>query len=90
MMPWLVYLIVIVVVMEIGICWIYNYLRKKQPEYTIWVVLSSMAVKVVIAAIMMLTVHFLTEVPLTEFSMWMLGCMFVGLVAETIYFLKKK
>ena len=90
MMPWQLYLIVAVAAMECAICWTYNYMQKQWPQYSLWVVMGSWLVKLLVVVIAVLAVHFLTDLPLKEFALWMLGCIMVGLVFETFFFLKKK
>lgn len=90
-MSWIVYLILATIVIEIPIIWIYFWTRNNASEQTPWVILGTKVVKLLIAVIAIVAVHFLADnIPLRDFCFGVVAAYFVSMVIETVLFLKKK
>lgn len=90
-MTWVIYLILAVIVIELLVIWFYFWTKKNLPEYSPWVILGSKVVKLLIAVIAIVAVNYLSEsIPLKDFCIGVIAAYLVGMIFETIFFLKKK
>ncbi|MCQ2508792.1 MAG: hypothetical protein MJ097_08410 [Dorea sp.] len=61
------------------------------PEQSIWVIMGSKVVKLLLAVIAILTVYiFIDDIEIKHFSFGVITAYLISLVFETIFFLKKK
>lgn len=90
-MTWIIYLIIATLAIEAIIIWFYYWTKDNLPEQSPWVILGSKVFKLLVAAIAIVSVHFLSEdIPLKEFCYAIIGAYFATLIIETVFFLKKK
>lgn len=90
MTSWQIIMIAAFVLLEAGIIWFHRWMTQNVPEQALWVVLGVKALKLVLVAAAIAAVNFLTEIPLKKFCIWLIGCYVLSIVAESIFFLKKK
>ncbi len=90
-MTWITYLILVTIAIEALIIWFYFWTQKNTPEYSPWVVMGAKVIKLLIAVIAIVAVHFLFEnIELKDFCMGIITAYLVSMIIETILFLKKK
>ena len=90
MMPWQVILILTLLVIEVLIVWAHRWTTQNTPEYSLWVVLGAKVLKLLLSVGAILMVHFLTEIPIVTFCLWLLAAYILSIVVESIFFIKKK
>lgn len=90
-MNWIVILVIATIIIEIAIIWFYQWMQKNMPTQTLWVVMGSKVLKLILAIVAILAVKvFGKEIGIVQFSIGVIICYLVSLVFETIFFLKKK
>lgn len=90
-MNWIVILVIATIIVEIAIIWFYQWMQKNMPTQTLWVVMGSKVLKLILAIVAILAVKvFGKEIGIVQFSIGVIICYLVSLVFETIFFLKKK
>ena len=89
-MMWLQILIAGFVFYEAVIINVVRELQKVNPAVTVWVILGSKVLKLLLTALTILLVARLTEIPIRQFALTTVGIYFVSLIVESIFFLKKK
>lgn len=90
-MNWIIILIIATVLVEASIIWFYQWMKKNMPEQSIWVIMGSKVVKLLLAVIAILTVYiFIDDIEIKHFSFGVITAYLISLVFETIFFLKKK
>ncbi len=90
-MTWILYLILVTVAVEALIIWFYFWTKSNFPEYGPWVIMGAKVVKLFLAVIAIVAVHFLVEdIELKDFCFGVITAYVVAMIIETILFLKKK
>ena len=87
---WQIVLIVSTLLIETGVIMTYNWTRRNQPEYAIWVVLGAKVLRFVLTAAAIISVVTLTDIPTIPFCIWLVVCYLLSMIVESIYFIKKK
>ena len=90
MMPWQVLLIAVFAAIEILIVWAHRWTQQNSPEYSLWVVLGSKVLKLLLSIGSLLLVKFFTDIPVVTYGLWLLGCYLIFLIVESAFFIKKK
>jgi hypothetical protein len=89
-MMWLQFLIAGFVFYEAVIISVVRELQKVNPNATVWVIMISKVVKLLLTAGVIFAVSRLTEIPIRTFALTTVGIYVVSLIVESIFFLKKK
>ena len=89
-MMWIEILIAGFVFYETLVISIYRLLQKENPEMTMWVIMGSKVIKLLLTIGVIFLVPRLTEIPMKSFALTTVGIYFVSLIVESIFFLKKK
>lgn len=90
-MNWIAVLIVATIVIEAVIVWLYRWVQTNAPEQSLWVILGSKVVKLLIAVVAIFAVHALAEsVNIKHFCIGVIIAYLGSLFLETVFFLKKK
>ncbi len=89
-MMWLQILIAGFVFYEAVIISVVRELQKVNPNATVWVIMISKVVKLLLTAGVIFAVSRLTEIPIRTFALTTVGIYIVSLIVESIFFLKKK
>ena len=90
-MNWIVILIIATILIEAAIIWFYRWVQKNMPEQSLWVVMGSKVLKLLLAVGAILLVYaFVDDIEIKHFSFGIITAYLVSLVFETIFFLKKK
>lgn len=89
-MKWLQFLIAGFVFYEAVIISVVRELQKVNPNATVWVIMISKVVKLLLTAGVIFAVSRLTEIPIRTFALTTVGIYVVSLIVESIFFLKKK
>lgn len=92
-MNWTVILITAAafVLIETVVIWLYRWTQKNMPEQSLWVIMGSKVLKLILAAVAIIAVYaFLDDIEIKHFSLGVITAYLISLVFETIFFLKKK
>lgn len=89
-MNWIEFLIIGFVFFEALVISIHSQLQKINPEATIWVILGSKVLKLLLTIGVIFLIPRITEIPLKEFALTTVVIYFVSIVVESIFFLKKQ
>lgn len=90
-MMWLTYLILTMIAIEALIVWTYSWTKKNMPDYSIWVILGSKVLKLLIAAVAIVAVKYLADgIPFKDFCIAVCAVYLICLIFEVLFFLKKK
>ncbi len=89
-MMWLQILIAGFVFYEAVVINVVRELQKVNPSVTVWVILGSKVLKLILTVVTILLVAHLTEIPKRQFALTTVGIYFISLIVESIFFLKKK
>lgn len=89
-MIWVEVLIAAFVFYEAVIISIHKLLQQSNPEMTLWVVMGSKVIKMLLAIGAIIVVPKLTDIPLRTFALTTVGIYMVSIFVESIFFLKKK
>ncbi len=89
-MNWIEFLIIGFVFFEALVISIHSQLQKINPEATIWVILGSKVLKLLLTIGVIFLIPRITEIPLKEFALTTVAIYFVSIVVESIFFLKKQ
>lgn len=90
MILWLELLIAGFVFYEAVLVSIYRLLKKENPEMTMWLILGSKVIKLLLTILVIFIVPRVTEIPLKTFALTAVAVYFVTIIFESIFFLKKK
>ena len=90
MTTWQTALVAAFALMECAIVWLQRWTMDNQPEYSVWVVMGAKVLKILFAAVAIILVRFMTEIPLKTFCIWLIVCYILTMIVESILFLKKK
>lgn len=92
-MNWTVILITAAafVLIETVVIWLYRWTQKNMPEQSLWVIMGSKVLKLILAAVAIIAVYaFSDDIEIKHFSFGVITAYLISLVFETIFFLKKK
>lgn len=90
-MNWIVILIIATFLIEAAIIWFYSWMQKNMPEQSLWVIMGSKILKLLLAVGAILLVYaFVDDIEIKHFSLGVITAYLISLVFETIFFLKKK
>lgn len=92
-MNWTVILITAAafVLIETVVIWLCRWTQKNMPEQSLWVIMGSKVLKLILAAVAIIAVYaFLDDIEIKHFSLGVITAYLISLVFETIFFLKKK
>jgi len=89
-MMWLEILIAGFVFYEAVVINVVRELQKVNPAITVWVIMGSKVLKMLLTAVAILVVARFTEIPIRRFALTTVGIYFISLIVESIFFLKKK
>lgn len=90
-MNWIVILIIATILIETAIIWFYSWMQKNMPEQSLWVIMGSKVMKLLLAVVAILIVYaFVDDIEIKHFCFGVITAYLVSLVFETIFFLKKK
>lgn len=90
-MNWIVILIIATFLIEAAIIWFYSWMQKNMPEQSLWVIMGSKVLKLLLAVGAILIVYtFVDDIEIKHFSFGVITAYLISLVFETIFFLKKK
>lgn len=90
-MNWIVILIIATFLIEAAIIWFYSWMQKNMPEQSLWVIMGSKVLKLILAAVAIIAVYaFSDDIEIKHFSLGVITAYLISLVFETIFFLKKK
>lgn len=90
-MSWIAILIVVTALVETAIVCFYRWMQNNMPEQSLWVILGSKVVKLLLAAVAIIAVYaFAKDIDIKQFSIGVIIAYLVSLVLETVFFLKKK
>lgn len=92
-MNWTVILITAAafVLIETVVIWLYRWTQKNMPEQSLWVIMGSKVLKLILAAVAIIAVYaFSDDIEIKHFSLGVITAYLISLVFETIFFLKKK
>lgn len=90
MMLWLDLLIAGFVFYEAVLVSIYKLIKAQNPEMTIWIIMISKIVKMLLTIGAIFLVPKFTEIPMKHFALAAVGVYFITIIFESIFFLKKK
>ena len=89
-MIWVEILIAGFVFYEAIVISIHKLLQQTNPELTLWVVMGSKLIKMLLAVGAIILVPRLTDIPIRTFALTTVGIYMVSIIVESIFFLKKK
>ncbi len=89
-MMWLQILIAGFVFYEAVIISVVRELQKVNPNATVWVIMVSKVIKLLVTVGVIFAVSRLTEIPIRTFALTTVGIYVVSIIVESIFFLKKK
>lgn len=90
-MSWIAVLIVATIAVEAAIIWFYRWVQANMPEHSLWVILGSKVVKLLLAVVAIVAVSVLADdIDIKHFSIGVIAAYLVSLLFETVFFLKKK
>lgn len=69
---------------------IHRQLQQASPNVNVWFMLAAKGLKLILTAVGILLVRQFTEIPFKRFALITVAIYFVSVIAETIFFLKKK
>lgn len=76
------------VLYELGLTLFYKWVKENSQEMTVWVVLGSKVIKLLIGVLWIVGVALFTEEPILTFSMLTLLVLLLTIIYETVFFLK--
>ena len=75
---------------EVGFILLYNGVRKKHAEMTLWVIMGSKVCKLFVACAMLVCVKMFTEESLTRFAIALLIALLISILIESAYCIRKR
>ena len=89
-MMWIELLIAGFVFYEAVVISIHRLLQQTNPESTLWLIMGSKVLKLLLTIGVIILVPRVTNIPMKQFALVTVGIYFASLVVESIFFLKKK
>ena len=89
-MIWVEIVIAAFVFYEAVVISIYRLLQQSNSASTLWVVMGSKVIKMMLSIGAIFVVPRVTEIPIRQFALVTVGVYLVSIVVESIFFLKKK
>lgn len=71
---------------EVGLTFLYKWVKKESVDMVIWTVLGSKVLKLFFAVAIIVFVRLFTDEPIVRYALIMLGILIVTIIYETSYF----
>lgn len=90
-MNWIVILIIATFLIEAAIIWFYSWMQKNMPEQSLWVIMGSKILKLLLAVGAILLVYaFVDDIEIKHFSLGVITAYLISLVLKQYSFSKEE